>query len=287
MPELPEVETIRRGLAQHILGKEITHIEVRLPKMIKTDQTEFTRTLQGNAFHSIDRQGKLLIFHLEQHSELALLLHLKMTGQLIYRHGSEQVAGGHPWPPYNDELPNKYSHIIFTFATGAHLYFNDQRQFGYLKLVEQEDVQKEKEKYGIEPHTDNFTRTAFRKLFTNRHTQLKSLLLNQSIISGIGNIYADEICFYAGIKPHRTVDTLTPLEINTLFDGCLTVIGTAIQHRGTTISDFTDANGQRGNYSDYLHVYGREGQSCHRCAGTITKTKVAGRGTHWCPDCQK
>lgn len=287
MPELPEVETIRRGLVSEIIDQEITQIEVRLSKMIKTSEEEFQKSIQGNFFSHIDRQGKLLIFHLKNTPHQAMLLHLKMTGQLIYRHENTQVAGGHPWPTYNGELPNKYSHVIFTFANGARLFFNDQRQFGYLKLVDQDFVMQEREKYGIEPLTQAFTRQAFFQLFEKRKTTVKALLLNQKIISGIGNIYTDEICFFARVNPNRVVNTLTPIEINTLYDATQTIIDTAIKHSGTTISDYVNTNGLRGNYSDYLYVYGRAGEPCQRCSGIITKDQVAGRGTHWCPECQK
>ncbi len=286
MPELPEVETIRRGLADCIVGETISQVEIRLPKMVTSVAPDFVRELEGNSFHSIERQGKLLIFNLARSADLSMLLHLKMTGQLIYRHGDEQIAGGHPWPSYNEDLPNKYSHVIFTFDSGARLFFNDQRQFGYVKLVDQTAVKKEKSRYGIEPLTPAFTREAFFAVLANQRTALKAVLLNQQLISGIGNIYADEICFYAGVRPNRKVDSLTNLEKSLLFDACQVIIGTAIHHRGTTISDYADSSGRRGNYSDFLKVYGQAGQTCLRCGGTIIKTKLAGRGTHWCESCQ-
>jgi len=287
MPELPEVETIRRGLASRIVHQPIGEIELRLPKMIRGSAPAFCTELQSNAVRSIDRQGKLLIFHLQRDPDKAFLLHLKMTGQLIYRQGSEQIAGGHPWPSYNDTLPNQYSHVTFHFESGAKLFFNDQRQFGYIKLVNQEEVAAEKAKYGIEPLTTSFTRERFVSIFTNRKTKLKALLLNQKILSGIGNIYADEICYYARLRPDRSVKTLTTIDLQRLYDAAQVIISTAIHHHGTTISDYADANGNRGNYSDFLHVYQRETQPCHRCSGTIVKMKVASRGTHFCTECQK
>ncbi len=287
MPELPEVETIRRGLAQRVLNQKIIQVKLRLPKMVKSPLNEFLNVLEENHFSDVDRQGKLLIFHLANNPDNVMLLHLKMTGQLIYRHGTEQVAGGHPWPSYNEELPNKYSHLIFTFANGAHLYFNDQRQFGYVELTTQTQLTKRREKYGIEPLTSRFTRQAFHRLFQNRRTQLKALLLNQALISGVGNIYADEICFFARLRPDRPVNTLTSADINQVYDACQTILATAVRHQGTTISDFVTTDGKQGNYADFLHVYGRTEENCHRCSGNIRKTKVAGRGTHFCEACQK
>ncbi|MCD8527131.1 hypothetical protein LRY65_02860 [Candidatus Woesebacteria bacterium] len=155
-----------------------------------------------------------------------------------------------------------------------------------MKLVDQTAVEKEKSRYGIEPLTPAFTRAAFFAVLDNRRTALKALLLNQQLLSGIGNIYADEICFYAGVRPDRKVDSLSILEKNVLFDACQVIIATAVRHRGTTISDYADSSGRRGNYSDFLKVYGRAGQTCLRCGGTIVKTKVAGRGTHFCESCQ-
>lgn len=287
MPELPEVETIRRGLLPHLIGQTISEVEVRKSKIVSPDISAFSRILEGNAFADLQRRGKLLIGRLEQ-GEYSVLIHLKMTGQLIWRDPSgEQVAGGHPWPEYNAELPNKYSHIIVSFANGARLFFNDLRQFGFWKLATPEEVAAARSRYGLEPLTEEFTLENFSHRLTSRKGILKSVLLNQEIFSGLGNIYVDEVCFYAQVRPERRIETLTPEEIGRLHAGCQTIIAHAIEQRGTTVESFTDASGQRGNYSDFLQVYKQEGKLCQRCGqAKIVKTKLAGRGTHYCPNCQ-
>lgn len=287
MPELPEVETIRQGLSKYVLNTKIVDVQINLPKMALPDPAIVSTVLKDSSFSQIERQGKLLIFKLNEDRDRALFIHLKMTGQLIYRKGGEQIAGGHPWPSYNTKLPNKFSHIVLRFADGGVLYFNDQRQFGYIKITDTQGVTNERKKFGIEPMTAQFTRNNFHKLFQNRRTSIKAFLLNQVIISGIGNIYADEICYYSRLKPNRSVNTLNTTNINTLFDACQVILSTAVKKRGTTISDFVDSDGKQGNYADFLRAYGQNGKPCQRCGNILRKTKVAGRGTHFCTVCQK
>lgn len=292
MPELPEVETIRRGLATRILDVPITRVEVRLPKITSGSAEPLETFLTGNRIMHLDRQGKLLIARHNHTDAFVTLIHLKMTGQLIYRNQvateQDQVAGGHPWPAYNDRLPNAYTHVILEFANGGVLFFNDLRQFGYIRVATTSKLHTIQSKYGIEPLRDEFTWEAFHQRLSGRRGNIKALLLNQSIISGIGNIYADEILFDAAVAPSRMADTLTEHELRSLYDSTQKIIALAIEHRGTTIHDYADADGKRGNFADLLQVYAQEGKTCKRCGlATITKAKVAGRGTHWCPNCQK
>lgn len=287
MPELPEVETIRRSLAPKIVGKEIREVEVRLPKIVRGSAETFTSAVQKNTIQEIDRRGKLLILWLATKQQ-AILIHLKMTGQLIYRHQSDQVAGGHPFPAFDPsiELPNKYSHVIFRFADGAQLFFNDLRQFGFVHLVEKSEVQNITNTYGLEPGQPEFTESAFLQALSRKKGKLKAVLLDQKLFSGLGNIYVDESCFWAKILPTRTVESLSLQEKKSLYSAIVEVINKAIEHRGTTVHDYVDADGKRGNYSDFLMVYGRAGETCLRCGGTVEKVKFAGRGTHFCPSCQ-
>ncbi|MBU1203045.1 bifunctional DNA-formamidopyrimidine glycosylase/DNA-(apurinic or apyrimidinic site) lyase [Patescibacteria group bacterium] len=286
MPELPEVETIRRGLQKKIINKKIVNIEVIKPKLIRNKMDYFLNTLKNNYIFDIDRVGKLLIFNLAK-DDLYLLVHLKMTGQLIYVLGDSYLAGGHNFPQV-DNLPNKYSHIIIRFSDNSHLFFNDLRQFGYWQIVDKNQRQKIENKYGLEPGKENFKWSEFKKIFNKRKGVLKAILLNQQIISGIGNIYADEICFRAKILPDRTVDTLTESEIKILYQACQYIINKAIVNRGTTFSDYRDSDNQKGNFVRFLKVYGRAGKKCLRCKKEdIKKIKLAGRGTHYCPNCQK
>lgn len=286
MPELPEVETIRRDLETRIVGKPILTIELRLPKIAKNEPDFFIRTLQGHAFSAVNRRGKLLQLPIAN-TKYTLLVHLKMTGQLLYQHGADITAGGHPWPPFSTELPNKYTHLIFRFSDGGVLYFNDLRQFGFAKIVTPPELEKVLKEYGLEPLDETFTLEHFRSLLGRRTGPLKALLLNQKILSGLGNIYADEVCHFAQVRPDRKISSLKRAEIALLYEGCKTILAESISHRGTTFRDFRDSEGKVGNYAQFLKVYGRAGEPCLRCGGTIEKIRLAGRGTHFCPNCQK
>lgn len=286
MPELPEVDTIKSGLNRHILNKNIVKIKVTKPKLVRNNLTVFKKTLQQNSIINIDRIGKLLIFDLADQKN-HILAHLKMTGQLIYVAEDTMIAGGHETKNLED-LPNKYSHIIFDFQDGSRLYFNDLRQFGYMHLVGSVHKEKIIQKYGIEPGHKNFTLENFRKIFKNRKTILKSLLLNQNIISGIGNIYADEICFAAGVRSSRRAGSLNNLEIKKLYQACQSIIKKAIKYGGTTFSDYRQSDGSMGNFIKHLKVYHRQNLQCLKCKKSlIQRIKLAGRSTHFCPVCQK
>lgn len=286
MPELPEVETIRRDLERAILNKKIVSLEVKKPKLIKNVKLEiFRKDLIGVKIVSINRIGKLL--YLELSNQKFLLIHLKMTGQLIFQSNKRIIAGGHNYPPVDDQLPSKYSHITFHFKDGSALYFNDQRRFGYMMTVNRDQLDEIISTYGIEPLQANFSVDNLIKVFVNRKANIKSLLLNQKLISGLGNIYVDEACFASNIHPCRTGYSLTKKEITKLHKSIEKIISNAIEYRGTTFRDYTDAKGQKGNYSNILKVYGREGERCVRCKDQkIVKIKLAGRGTHFCPKCQ-
>lgn len=285
MPELPEVETIRKDLVRKLKGKRVVSIQVRKKNLIKGSVASFIRQVKNNRILDIDRIGKLLIIELGK--DLYILVHLKMTGQLVFKMRNKIVAGGHGQPELSSDLPNKYSHIIFFFNGGSKLFFNDMRQFGYMRLVNNQQKDIIKTEYGIEPLTRNFTLDNFKKVFAGRKALVKAVLLNQKLIAGIGNIYADEICFVAQVKPTRRANKLTPAEIKRLFLASREVIKKAIKFRGTTFNDYVDVEGNKGNFVKLLKVYGRDGEKCKRCRkGIIKKIKVAGRGTHYCPQCQ-
>lgn len=287
MPELPEVETIRRDLSKRVIGKKITKVVVIKKKLVKSPLKSFVKTLTGNSFTRLDRRAKLLAATLKK-GEWFLLIHLKMTGQLLYKRGRSVSGGGHPQPPPGTELPNKFSYIIFDFADHSRLYFNDVRQFGYMKLVDRKGKEKIFSKYGLEPLAREFTLKAFRDLVQRKKTVIKKVLTDQKRIAGIGNIYADEACFAARILPMRPVGSLSELEIKRLYSACRTVLKRAVAKRGTTFRDFRDASGARGNFVKYLKVYGRAGQKCLRCKKfIIKKSRLGGRGTAYCAVCQK
>lgn len=287
MPELPEVETIRRDLSKRICRKKIVKIEIRKPKIVRGSAESFRKSLVGRSFSRVDRRAKLLILSVAGGHDF-LLIHLKMTGQLIYESGRETVAGGHSWPPLDRRLPNKYSHVIFHFADRSKLFFNDLRQFGYVQLVTPAERNRVISRYGLEPLTNKFTLADFTRGVRGRAARLKSVLLNQEIIAGIGNIYADEICHAAGVRPGRRAATLTLPEIKRLFEAAGKILRRAVEKRGTTFSDYVDADGRTGNYVRYLKVYQRDGEKCRTChRGIIKKIKIGSRGTHFCPVCQK
>ena len=287
MPELPEVETVRRGLHDNILNKKIIRIGILKPKLVKHDPAKFREILIGNSFKRVDRIGKLLIFELKNPAKF-LLIHLKMTGQLIWQKGSQKIMGGHYEPHQKNEFPNKYSHVIFDFEDGGQLFYNDLRQFGYLKIVEEKELAEIRGKYGIEPGTENYTWENFRGILVKRHRMiLKAFLLNQQIIAGLGNIYVDEACFRSRILPERKVGSLSDKEAELLFRNIREIIAEAVEMGGTTFRNYRDALGGKGNFTDKLQVYGLEKTPCQICGTPIEKIKLAGRGTHFCPKCQK
>jgi len=291
MPELPEVETIKNDLKQKILKKEIKKVDLRLKKIVKSPVKSFVLDLEGNKFTNIERRGKLLIFDLFQENKY-LLIHLRMTGQLIYQKNKEIIAGGHSDGGKNNDdiinLPNKYTHIIFHFNDNSQLFFNDLRRFGVVKIVNEKELKKVLNNFGVEPLEKSFSLKVFQDIIKNKGGNIKAFLLNQKYIAGIGNIYADEILFEAKVLPSRKVDSLKKEEIKKLHQAVKKILKKAVKHRGTTFNNYTDARGQKGNFTKFLKVYKREKKKCLKCKkGIIIKTKIAGRGTRYCDKCQK
>ncbi len=287
MPELPEVETIKRDLGKVAMGKKIIGVEVRKGKMVQGSAAGFRKKLTGKSFKEISRAGKLLVFHLS--SGDFLLVHLKMTGQLIYQKGKRTTAGGHKISDKDlERLPNKYTHIIFTFADGSKLFFNDMRQFGYMRLVGKKERLKVESGYGIDPLAAGFTRKKFLGMMKGKKGKIKAVLMDQKFIAGIGNIYVDEICFEAGVRPDRRVESLSETEKGKIFEKCVSILKKAVKYKGTTFRDFRGGEGKPGGFARFLKVYQKESGLCPRCRkGKIKKMKVAGRGTRYCPVCQR
>jgi len=288
MPELPEVETIRRDLVGSALRKKIKEVKILSAKTVSPSPKQFLSRLTGQSFVDIDRLGKLLIFSLSDQKHF-LLIHLKMTGQLIYSGHNKLIAGGHSLKAGNIEgkFPNKSTRAYFIFSDQSQLFFNDQRRFGYLKIVDANELDRIRQKYGIEPLTVNFTLKNFLEVIKGRTKNIKALLLDQSLVSGLGNIYVDESLFASGIRPSRRASSLTRSEIERLYSVIERLIKQAIKHRGTTFNNYRDAQGKKGNFVSKLQVYGRGKEKCLKCGGIIKKVKIAGRGTHYCPHCQK
>ncbi|MFA6428278.1 MAG: bifunctional DNA-formamidopyrimidine glycosylase/DNA-(apurinic or apyrimidinic site) lyase [Candidatus Buchananbacteria bacterium] len=302
MPELPEVETIRRELQQVISNKVITEVWANAPRMLNLSANKLKAALQGQKVLAVERRGKLLIWRLS--GGQFLLTHLKMTGQLVYRNkAGRTISGGHPINPQLavklelkgdkpvavSNLPNKFTHLIFTFKDGSRIFFNDIRKFGYAHLVSQAQLTKIlAEKYGIEPLQPNFTLANFTKVLANYpKAKIKQLLLDQVKISGIGNIYADESCWCAKILPSRPVGKIKPAEIKKLYQCINKILKLAISKGGTSADTYVKLDGQPGGFVPYLKVYGRGKEKCKNCGRPITKIFQNGRGTHFCQNCQK
>ena len=283
MPELPEVEIVVRDLRMRILNKKINKIDILLPRIVKS--RSFKKILLGNKFVDIERIGKLIVITLERGGYL--LAHFKMTGQLIYQKGKKVIAGGHNDGIKPEEMPGRWTRVIFTFSDRSKLYFNDLRTFGYLRIVNSKELEIVKSKFGVEPLGIELTLNLLKEKIKFRKISIKALLLNQQIIAGLGNIYVDEILFAAGVKPTRVAGSLKTREIKSIYNTIRPILKKAIKARGTTFNNFVDADGNIGNFVSQLKVYGRNGKKCKKCASIIKKLKVAGRGTHYCPDCQK
>lgn len=271
MPELPEVETVARGLRQPLLGRTITCVTAHWPRTVAyPDLDEFSERLAGRQVVSVGRRGKYVIVGLDQGT---LLIHLKMSGRL------RVVPSGEPL--------DKHTHTYFGLDDGQQLRFQDVRKFGRVYLVD--DPEQVTAGLGPEPLADDFSLDDFRRLLARRSGRLKSLLLNQSFLAGLGNIYADESLFVAKLHPLRKADTLTPDEQARLYRAIRTVLTQAVEGRGTTLDDqgYVDARGQAGAYQDQIAVYGRKGQPCPSCHTSIVRIVVGGRSTHFCPRCQE
>lgn len=283
MPELPEVETIRRDLAQYILGKTIERVEVYDQK-ISPQEKGLSLCLLGKSFQAIDRRGKLLWLTVD--SDAFLLIHLKMTGQLLYRETKILCGGGHSLKSV-DDYSDRFLRVLVRFSDGGELLFKDMRRFGFLRLVDQKEKERVLSTFGIEPMTSTYTLSAFLRVIDKKRVTVKTFLLNQRWIAGVGNIYADEACFLAKVLPWRQVSSLSLKETEKLFRGVEETLRIAVENRGTTFRNFVDGQGKEGKNAEFLRVFGRQGQDCVFCAAPIVKTRHAGRGTHYCPACQK
>jgi len=263
MPELPEVETIRRGLA-HLKGRELTGVEVRDPRLLQGCSSAELEGLQGH-LNEISRRGKFLIFEFD---EQALVLHLGMTGRLLPHEG-------------------RYTRLVLHFSD-EELVLDDPRRFAslhYVRVAELEAL-KPLRRLGIEPFTASYTFENFRKILQTRQ-EIKRLLLDQRKLAGLGNIYASEALFRAGIHPLRPASSLSRAEARRLFEAIPELLEEAITAQGTTISDYRTASGESGRFQEFLQVYNRADEPCRRCGSTIERIEQGGRSTYFCPECQR
>lgn len=292
MPELPEVETIKRGLSKFIVKKKLTQTDILCEK-------SFIGAPVVGVVKDIRRRGKALIIDLS--GGVSLMIHLRMTGQLIYDGTNEasidagplqvgkRYAGGHPSENFVAQLPNKQTRVILKFDDGGVLYFNDQRKFGFIKVLPTSEVENDSfirklapEPWGMEP--GDF----YERLMRHKNSCIKATILDQGVVCGLGNIYADEALFMSHIHPERRCGSITREESDSLLESARTVMERSIDSGGSTMATYVKADGSRGDYLEkFAQVFRREGKPCPYCGGEIVKIRVAGRGTHICPHCQK
>ncbi|OGE28083.1 DNA-formamidopyrimidine glycosylase [Candidatus Daviesbacteria bacterium RIFCSPHIGHO2_01_FULL_40_11] len=291
MPELPEVEVIRLGLSRKIIGLKIQKIQVLSPKSFLGNPN----LVQGQKVLNIWRKAKIL--GVELSGDKTLLFHLKMSGQLVWKGESgkgegERFIGGHPTIDMVGQMPNSHTRVIFSFAGGSHLYFNDQRKFGWVKVVQSAKLKVQSEgilgKLGPEPLDKGFAWQVLKQnLLKHKNMPVKVAIMDQSVVSGVGNIYANEACFDARLDPRTKVGSLTDEQFTRLHHGIVKSLQDGIKHGGSTRAHFVDAEGHKGYFLDYAFVYWRDKHACKVCGTEIKKVTLGGRGTYLCPKCQK
>lgn len=287
MPELPEVETVRRGLFRLIVGKRIVTLRVcDSPKSFPNDQTTVDEFMIGATITDVRRRAKVLLIDLD--TQYTLVIHLKMTGQLVFR-GREHFGAGHPNDSLVGELPDRSTRVEITFSDDEKVFFNDQRKFGWIKLYPTLEVPNIDfmQRVGPEPLEDLFTNTEFIPRVRRRYnTTIKAAILDQTVLAGVGNIYADESLWGAKIHPATRVKDVSDEQLTKLLAEIKYVMNLSIEKGGSTDRNYVNAEGKKGSYIDFARVFRKEGTACPRCGVTIEKTRVAGRGTHYCPICQ-
>ena len=288
MPELPEVETVRVGLARLLPGRTIAEVDFDTAKSFPNAETDVREFLIGAEVREVKRRAKVLLIELS--TNYSLVIHLKMTGQLVFRGDHERFGAGHPNDSLVGELPDRSTRVTLTFIDKSCLFFNDQRKFGWMRLMPTTEVMNLDffKKVGPEPLHADFTWQDFRgRLLRRKNSNVKAALLDQTVIAGVGNIYADESLWGAKIHPATLVSSLSARQFHKLYDELIFVLKLAIEKGGSTDKHYVNAEGKKGSYMNFARVFRREGLTCPRCGTVIEKTRVAGRGTHFCPHCQR
>jgi formamidopyrimidine-DNA glycosylase len=287
VPELPEVETVRQGLSELIIGKVLASATHDNPKSFPNAGADVKQFLVGASVTAIRRRAKVLMIDLS--TDYSLVVHLKMTGQLVFVSKETRFGAGHPNDSLVNALPDTSTRVTLEFKDGSQLFFNDQRKFGWVRLMPTLEIPNLSfmQKVGPEPLEADFTAKQFAERFKRRaRTNIKAAILDQSVIAGVGNIYADESLWGAKIHPKRLVGTITPAEFKKLYTELREVMNLSIEKGGSSNRNYVNAEGKKGSYMDFARVFRREGLPCPRCGTTIEKLRVAGRGTHICPYCQ-
>ena len=272
MPEIAEVETVRNTLKSMILDKKIVDVNIIYPKIIESDINDFKDILIGRKFIDIDRIGKWLMFDL---NDYYLLSHLRMEGKYFVKKSTDDIV--------------KHEHIIISFEDGTDLRYHDTRKFGRMNLVKKSDIDKVEaiKKQGIEANSEKLTKEYLYEKIHKKNIPIKSLLLDQTIISGLGNIYANEVMFDARINPSRLGKDISLNECDLIVKASKKIIDAAIKDGGTTIKSYTSSLGVTGRFQQHLMVHKREGEECKVCGTLIENIKIGGRSTYFCPKCQK
>lgn len=284
MPELPEVETIRRQLEVVLIGMTIREVVIMREKSFQGESV----ALVGKKISLIYRRAKLIIFVFDGCSKV-MIIHLKMTGQLIYVDGNKRLVGGHPSVDWISDLPSKHSRVVLVFEDGSKLFFNDLRVFGWIKVMDSIDFDKLISRLPLDVVDDGFDLGYFARIVGSSRKAIKRVLMDQSKIGGVGNIYANDALFIAKVDPRRISNSLKTDEIRRLFEGLKLVINEGINLGGATAADkkYINLEGLGGRYQENFRVYERKGEKCLVCGGVIEKITLAGRGTYFCPKCQK
>ncbi len=270
MPELPEVETIRRDLEKLIVGYKILDITANSPKQIQPSLKVVKKALLGTTIKKVGRRAKILQIFFDNGA--IIIVHLKLTGRLLFRDQKEPV--------------DDYQHVVFSLSKGKELRFADARKFGWVRLVKNEKELKEFLKdFGPEPLSD-LNLAVFQKILSSSYRPIKIILMDQKKISGVGNIYANEALFLAGINPLQPADKISKEKTKKLYQSLEKALQLGLRYRGASDNDYLDALGHKGSYQEHFLVYGQQGKSCPQCFGLIKRIKVGGRGTFYCPNCQ-
>jgi len=291
MPELPEVETIRLGLTGQFEDIEIVDVESHSCRVFQVPRDWLRQVLLGDKIQSLDRLGKFLIFRLSEHD---LVIHLGMTGQLTLRDPSRCDSPHffrHPatgLQRVRQHSPDQHTHLQIHFENGKSLCYRDIRTFGRIYLFTHEEARRDRffSRVGMEPFSEEYLLDVFLDNCRDRKVRIKSLLLDQSFVAGVGNIYADESLFVSGIHPCRRINRIRIFERERLFQSIKRVLEKAIKFGGTTLRDYIDSDGREGSHQEELRVYGREGSPCLVCGAEIRKIFISNRGTHFCEVCQ-
>ncbi len=289
MPEMPEVETIRRDLDTTVRGARIESVTVLWPPFVGATRAVLDTAVVGHRIVAIRRRGKALILDLDR--DWHLLLHLKMTGQIVVHQRGRVIAfGGHPTAKIIGPMPNPWTRAVFALGAGRTLFVNDQRKFARLRVVTTADLAADRflSSMGPEPLSAGFSLGVFKaRLARHRSAPVKAALLDQATVAGIGNIYADECLHMARIDPRQATASLKPAQLRRLHQAIRVILRDAVDHCGTSFPSFINDGRHRDSYLAYARLFGRQGQPCPVCGTPIERIRVAGRGTNYCPRCQR